>query len=126
MNLCRIRGMATDVQITATVAKALRAFLDDPTAPRYGMELIKTTGLPSGTIYPVLARLEHAGWLVSEKEDIDPLLEGRPPRRYYTLSPEGAARARREVAALAEELRLDRAPSAKRPSFVPGRLAGTT
>jgi PadR family transcriptional regulator, regulatory protein PadR len=118
--------MATDVQITATVAKVLRAFLDDPTAPRYGMELIRVTGLPSGTIYPVLARLEHAEWLVSEKEAIDPLLEGRPPRRYYTLSPEGAARARHEVRALAEELHFDSPPATKKPLFVPGRLAGTT
>ena len=122
--VCRIWSMTNDVQITATVAKVLRAFLEDLAAPRYGMELIKTTGLPSGTIYPVLARLEHAGWLVSEKEPIDPLREGRPPRRYYILSPDGAVRARSEVVALAEQLRLDRTPAARRPKLVPDHLAG--
>lgn len=99
--------MGSDIHITAQVARVLRAFLDDVTSPRFGMDLIKTTGLPSGTLYPILARLERAGWLLSKKESIDPALEGRPPRPYYTLCPSAVAQARYEVASLGEQLRLD-------------------
>jgi DNA-binding PadR family transcriptional regulator len=87
------------------VARVLRVFLEDPTAPRYGLELMKATKMPSGSLYPMLARLERAGWLRSRREQIDPATEGRPPRRYYELSPEGLVAARYELAALAEQLR---------------------
>jgi PadR family transcriptional regulator, regulatory protein PadR len=48
--------------------------------------LIRRTGLPSGTVYLMLARMEAAGLLTSGKEDIDPRVEGRPPRRHYTIT----------------------------------------
>jgi PadR family transcriptional regulator PadR len=105
--------MEGDIRITAVVAVVLRAFLDDAAAPRYGIELMKATGLPSGTLYPTVARLERAGWLISAKEDIDPSLAGRPARRYFRLNPAMAERARYEVAALAERLHLP-ARSARR------------
>jgi PadR family transcriptional regulator PadR len=57
---------------------------------RYGFDMIDATGLPSGTIYPALRRLEGAGCLASEWED-EKEVEGRPPRCYYTLTPEGQA-----------------------------------
>lgn len=98
--------MGRDVRITATVALVLRAFLDDVRAPRYGIELMKVTRLPSGTLYPTMARLERAGWLVSELEDIDPTVERRPPRRYMRLNPAMVERARYEVASLADKLSL--------------------
>jgi PadR family transcriptional regulator, regulatory protein PadR len=44
-----------------------------------------------------LARLEEAGWVTSAWEDIDPAIEGRPLRRYYQLSLDGAERARRAL-----------------------------
>jgi PadR family transcriptional regulator, regulatory protein PadR len=93
------------VKVTMTVAKVLRVFLEDPSTPCYGLELMKETGLPSGSLYPVLARLERAGWVTSERERIDPAVEGRPPRRYYRLTPEGRSQARIELAALSESLR---------------------
>jgi DNA-binding IclR family transcriptional regulator len=45
----------------------LQAFLEDPAAPRYGYDLMKAAGLKSGTLYPMLSRLEHeklvtSGW----------------------------------------------------------------
>jgi PadR family transcriptional regulator PadR len=92
------------VKVTIAVAKVLRVFLQDPSAACYGLELMKATGLPSGSLYPVLARLERAGWVCSRREEIDPSVEGRPPRRYYELTPDGLASARVELAALAEEL----------------------
>jgi PadR family transcriptional regulator PadR len=88
-----------------TVAKVLRAFIEDPATPCYGLELMRATGLPSGSLYPVLARLERAGWVRSRREKVDPVSEGRPPRRYYELTPDGLATARCELALLAEQLR---------------------
>jgi PadR family transcriptional regulator, regulatory protein PadR len=118
--LCMILNMGADIRITATVALVLRAFLDDVSAPQYGIPLMKATGLQSGTVYPTLARLEAAGWLVSAREDIDPVSEGRPPRRYYRLNPAMAERARLEVATLSERLHV---PAASRRRRRPG-LAG--
>ncbi|GAA0485423.1 hypothetical protein Ade02nite_08920 [Paractinoplanes deccanensis] len=80
--------------MTLQTQMVLRALLEDPTHERYGLELSTASGLPSGTIHPILARLEKLGWLESHWEDIDPAREGRPRRRYYRLSPDGAEHAR--------------------------------
>ena len=59
---------------------------------RYGFDIIDATGLPSGTVYPALRRLEAAGCLRSEWEDRENAEEeGRPPRCYYRLTPAGRA-----------------------------------
>jgi DNA-binding PadR family transcriptional regulator len=60
--------------------------------PRWGLELIKATGRPSGTVYPLLDRLEKAGWLTSHWDD-DASRPG-PRRRMYRLTADGAAAAR--------------------------------
>jgi PadR family transcriptional regulator PadR len=91
--------------MTTTVARVLRQFLEDPARPCYGFELMRATGLASGTLYVILARLQHAGWLTSTQEDIDPSTVGRPARRLYRLSAEGSQVARVELAALSEQLR---------------------
>jgi len=80
-------------------------FLDEPAEARYGFELMRLTGLPSGSLYPILARLEAAGWLASRQEKIEPSAEGRPARRMYQISPHGVQVARAELAALSAELR---------------------
>jgi PadR family transcriptional regulator len=94
--------------------RQLRVFVEDPATPCYGLELMKATGLPSGSLYPALARLERAGWVRSRRENIDPVIEGRPPRRYYELTPDGLAQARCELAVLAEQLRP---PGHPKPGF---------
>jgi PadR family transcriptional regulator, regulatory protein PadR len=86
--------------MTIPVAKVLSALLAEPDAERYGLDLMKLTGLPSGTLYPVLHRLQGAGWLNADWEAIDPTVEGRPARRYYRLTPQGAAEARQALADL--------------------------
>jgi PadR family transcriptional regulator, regulatory protein PadR len=101
-----------EVRITTTVAKVLRPFLDDIERPRYGFELMQHTGLQSGTLYPILARLESAGWITGHRETVDPSAAGRPARRFYTLTADGALAANRELARLSAELRP---PSAWRP-----------
>jgi DNA-binding PadR family transcriptional regulator len=65
---------------------------------------MKVTGWASGKLYPMLAKLEAAGWLDTEVEQIDPSEAKRPPRRWYRLSERGAAMARHEVAAARAEL----------------------
>jgi PadR family transcriptional regulator, regulatory protein PadR len=93
--------MPTRFRVTVAVAQVLREFLVDPSRPRYGYDLMQSTGFASGKLYPILARLCHAGWLVRTAEDIDPSGEGRPARNMYQLSRQGAEEARLELAALA-------------------------
>ena len=81
--------------------KVLRAFMNEPTRGLSGSELIRETGILSGTLYPILARLELADWLESEWEDIDPKTAGRPRRRYYKLKALGYNSARDALEELA-------------------------
>jgi DNA-binding PadR family transcriptional regulator len=57
---------------------------------RYGFDVMTFTGLPSGTVYPALRRLEDAGYARSrwEKQSVAQA-EQRPARKYYELSREG-------------------------------------
>ena len=96
--------MAQSVRITTAVVKVLAAFLGDQTQDRYGLDLMAEAGLPSGTLYPILVRLEKAGWVRAQGEEIDPVAEGRPARRYYRLTPDGVEAARVELAALHQQL----------------------
>jgi PadR family transcriptional regulator PadR len=98
--------MPEQFRITVAVARVLREFLVDATRPRYGYDLMQATGYPSGKLYPILARLQHAGWLVKSAEDVDPSLEGRPARVMYVLSEDGIEAARQELAALQIQLSL--------------------
>lgn len=82
-------------RMTMTTQLVLRVLLADPAREMYGLQVCAGAGLPSGTIHPILARLEHEhGWLTSRWEDIKPQDEGRPRRRYYRLTEDGAERAR--------------------------------
>jgi DNA-binding PadR family transcriptional regulator len=76
--------------MTIPTQLVLEALLSDVDRELYGVELGELAGLRSGTVHPILARLEGVGWLRSRWEDIDPRTEGRPARRYYRLTAEGA------------------------------------
>ena len=78
-------------RMTLPTQLVLRQLLDDPDREMYGLEICTSAGLPSGTIHPILARLERIGWITSRWEDIDPSKEGRPRRRYYQLDPNAAS-----------------------------------
>jgi PadR family transcriptional regulator, regulatory protein PadR len=91
--------------LTPKMAAVIKIFLEDPQQPRYGFDLMRRTGQPSGTLYPFLAKLERAGWLIGGKEDIDPHAEGRPPRRNYRIAGAAIAVARTQLAALSEQYR---------------------
>jgi DNA-binding PadR family transcriptional regulator len=70
----------------------------------YGFDIMDATGLPSGTIYPLLRRLEGIGCVEASWEDErEAAGEGRPARKYYRITAEGLevlARARKRFAAL--------------------------
>jgi DNA-binding PadR family transcriptional regulator len=80
--------------MTLTTQLVLRAMLADPAQEMYGLQICQAAGLPSGTIHPILARLESLGWAESRWEDVVPQEEGRPRRRYYQLTQDGAEHAR--------------------------------
>jgi len=87
------------------MARVIKVFLQDPGQPRYGFELMKLTGMASGSLYPMLAKLERAGWLTRGKEDVDPRAVGRPARTHYTITGAAASAARVQLAALSEQYR---------------------
>ena len=58
---------------------------------RYGFDIMDATGLPSGTVYPILGRLERDGYLRSHWESqAVAQREKRPPRRYYEITASGS------------------------------------
>jgi PadR family transcriptional regulator, regulatory protein PadR len=57
----------------------------------HGYELMKATGLLSGTLYPLLMRLAEQG--IVESEWREPAQLGRPPRHAYRLTAAGIAHA---------------------------------
>ncbi len=70
-------------RVTLTMLLILDAFEKGDT---YGFAIMERTGIKSGSLYPILSRLEGLGWITGEWETPQP--EGRPPRRYYELTPE--------------------------------------
>ena len=79
---------------------------------RYGFDISDVTGLPSGTVYPVLRRLEEAGLLRSRWEGVQAArAEQRPPRRYYTVTASGGQ---------AVQDAMDRYPTLERALDRPG------
>ena len=84
--------------MTIPTQRVLEALLADAGRERYGLEIGTAAGLRSGTVHPILARLEAYGWLTSRWEEIDASAEGRPPRRYYALTDDGLQAARAALA----------------------------
>jgi DNA-binding PadR family transcriptional regulator len=93
-------------RLSITAVSVLHAIAD---GYQYGFDVIDQTGLPSGTVYPALSRLERDGLVKSAWEnEQDAHADGRPARRYYKLTAPG-------VKALAEATSYYRAllPAAK-------------
>jgi PadR family transcriptional regulator, regulatory protein PadR len=82
----------------------LRVFLEQPGKWRYGYDLSKETGLKSGSLYPILMRLDDRGFLESGWRDSPE--PGRPPRHTYRLTKSGAAFAREQLSAVETSLAL--------------------
>ena len=74
-------------RLTVKTLAVLNAVIAKPMISGY--EIKRRTGLFTGTLYPILVRLEEAGWLESEWEDGDPRDLGRPRRRFYRVTDPG-------------------------------------
>jgi PadR family transcriptional regulator, regulatory protein PadR len=76
----------------------LEAFLDHPADWKYGYYLSRSTGLKSGTLYPLLIRLADRKLLETAWEASEP---GKPPRHMYRFTPDGLLFARQQQPARA-------------------------
>jgi PadR family transcriptional regulator PadR len=92
--------MGHQTNITTQALRVLRPFLENPTGEMAGVDVVRSSRLASGTAYPIMLRLERHGLLASRWEEGDPAQLGRPRRRYYTITPRGAATARQAFAEL--------------------------
>jgi len=81
--------MADPVKLSHTAALILGAIA---AGDGYGFSVMELTGLPSGTVYPALRRLERDGLIRSqwERQSIADK-EQRPPRKYYRITRPGQA-----------------------------------
>ena len=86
------------MKLTGPLERVLTVMIADPSAPHYGYDLMKAAKLPSGTLYPMLARLQQDGLVEAEWEAQREDTAGRPPRKYYRLTAEGCRVARLELA----------------------------
>jgi PadR family transcriptional regulator, regulatory protein PadR len=94
--------MTRGPRMTLQTQMVLRQALTEPGREWYGLEMVQATGLPTGTVYPIITRLEQAGWITSRWETpAEQAEEGqaRPRRRYYRLTEDGAEIARVALAA---------------------------
>jgi PadR family transcriptional regulator, regulatory protein PadR len=114
-----VKGTESAVKPTIALLRVLSVLLEDPTAKRYGLELCKAAGLRSGSVYPLLTRLEQQRWLTSDWEDADPREAKRPRRRFYQLTGVGE----REGRAMLEEAQRILARGTPHPGLAtPGGL----
>src|SRR5258705_2703469 len=91
---------------------------------QYGFDIMDITGLPSGTVYPALRRLEQTGLIDSKWEKAGiAQREQRPPRKYYELTPDGKDALAEAVKRYRLLERLLPQPSKGRPSHEPARSA---
>ena len=81
-------------RLSLQTLKVLSAVLSAQQDELSGADIGRATNLASGTLYPILLRLEQAGWLESRWETDDPRMLGRPRRRFYRLTELGVRRSR--------------------------------
>jgi PadR family transcriptional regulator, regulatory protein PadR len=86
-------------RLTIPTRLVLSVLLAEPETELYGLEVAERSGLPTGTLHPILARLEGLGWAESRWEEVDATAVGRPRRRYYHLTDLGRREAQRRLAA---------------------------
>jgi PadR family transcriptional regulator, regulatory protein PadR len=91
------RDRLCSMRMTGTTLSALAVMISEPSREMYGLEIAEIAGLASGTLYPILVRLEREGWIQGTWETIDESEAGRRRRRYYSLTGLGAREARIEL-----------------------------
>jgi DNA-binding PadR family transcriptional regulator len=88
------------IRLTQPALKVLRLLLEKPLEQMSGAQISIATKVGAGTLYPMLLRMERAGWLTGEWEEIDPSEAGRPKRHLYRLTGVGHRTARNALAEL--------------------------
>jgi len=90
--------MAEDIlRLSGPTLKVLKFFVERLGVEQSGADITREARIGAGTLYPMLARLEKAGWLSSAWEEINPSEAGRPRRRFYRLTGAGHSRALKEL-----------------------------
>jgi DNA-binding PadR family transcriptional regulator len=93
-------------------ASVLTEFLREPEEWKYGYDISRSTGLKSGTLYPILMRLADRSLLDTAWETAE---AGRPARHMYRLTADGLRYARTQV--ITEEVQVRNA----QPAFSGGK-----
>jgi PadR family transcriptional regulator, regulatory protein PadR len=96
--VCRLPGMRR----TVALMEVAIAIMSDPSGKHWGYSLMQESGVRSGVLYPILARMLADGWL-SDGWENPATTGGRPPRRYYELTEKG----KRELGALLQHARSE-------------------
>jgi len=86
-------GTKKELRLSAPTLKVLGVLTSRGHEEISGAEIARAIGLASGTLYPILLRLEQARWANSRWETGDPSELGRPRRRLYKITGEGARKA---------------------------------
>lgn len=82
----------------------------------YGFDIMDATGLPGGTVYPALSRLERDGHLSSAWEEAERAhREKRPARRYYRISASGRRLLKESLAWLRDSAGAEAADESPNP-----------
>ena len=87
--------MPRRTNISPQTLRVLTQLLARRDAWHYGYALARETGLPSGTLYPILIRLAEQGWLQTKWTEPD--RPGAPPRHIYRLTRAGARAAEERI-----------------------------
>jgi DNA-binding PadR family transcriptional regulator len=88
------------MKVTTALEKVLRILAADPQGKHWGYDLMQAAGLKSGTLYPMLSRLQDEGFVTSEWDADD---RGGPRRKYYLLTETGERFCRVTLAAIDAE-----------------------
>jgi|SRR6516162_3762682 len=89
--------MGVRLRLSRQTLAVLEVLLVRPAEWQHGYSLSQLTGIPSGTLYPILMRLEKLHWLETRWEEVKN--PGRPPRHLYRLSGTAREWAREELRA---------------------------
>jgi PadR family transcriptional regulator PadR len=92
--------MQSRIRLSKQTMEVLEALLVRPGQWHHGYAISKNTGIPSGTLYPILMRLEKLGWLETRWRGAP--VPGRPPRHQYRPTPNGREWAAQKLRAARE------------------------
>jgi PadR family transcriptional regulator len=113
--------MGNKLRMTDATLDVLEVLLG-PDEDLYGLKIANAIQRPTGSVFPILARLEQFGWVTSEWEVSEPSVRG-PRRRFYRLSPQGLGAARSALAERRPARKL--AGSARTRKLRPGAQEAT-